>query len=201
MKKYISLHLFFILMGPLVAQENGKMTSILDFQKNLNESFSDPGRSPLKGEDLETFRELEFFPVDTTLYIVAEFVRTPFETPFSMPTNTERKPMYLKFGEAYFKLNGKEYQLNLYQDLQLIQNPEYQNYLFLPFTDPTNGSSTYAGGRYLDLEIPVSPYIIIDFNKAYNPYCAYNGEYSCPIPPPENHLEIPIQAGVMLPNG
>ena len=72
----------------------------------------------------------------------------------------------------------------------------YKDYLFLPFTDPTNGVTTYGGGRYLDLMIPATKVVQLDFNKAYNPYCAYSGNYSCPIPPEENHLEIEIKAGV-----
>ncbi len=73
---------------------------------------------------------------------------------------------------------------------------DFENYLFLPFTDLTNGNGTYGGGRYIDLEIPKGDTMVIDFNKSYNPYCAYNGKYSCPIPPKENDLNIAIKAGV-----
>ena len=72
------------------------------------------------------------------------------------------------------------------------------DHLFLPFTDNTNGVETYGGGRYIDLKIPAGNTINIDFNKAYNPYCAYSDKYSCPIPPPENHLDIEIKAGIKL---
>ena len=76
-------------------------------------------------------------------------------------------------------------------------DPEYSNHLFIPFNDITNGVETYDAGRYIDLEIPKGDTIIIDFNKAYNPYCAYNDGYSCPIPPEENNLEVEVKAGVM----
>ena len=76
---------------------------------------------------------------------------------------------------------------------------EYKNHLFLPFTDLSNGEKSYTGGRFIDLEIPNSDVIVIDFNKAYNPYCAYSPDYSCPIPPAENHLNVNILAGVMKP--
>ena len=93
-------------------------------------------------------------------------------------------------------MDGTEYTLNVYQSQQLSTDPDYADYLFVPFTDATNGESTYPSGRYLDLHIPQGETVLLDFNRAYNPYCAYNARYSCPIPPAENHLEIPIKAGV-----
>ncbi|MDO3384294.1 DUF1684 domain-containing protein, partial [Gilvimarinus sp. SDUM040013] len=101
-------------------------------------------------------------------------------------------------GVASFTLKGKKFKLNIYQNQSLITSPEYKNHLFLPFNDLTNNTTSYEGGRYIDLEIPPakSKIIIIDFNKAYNPYCAYNHKYSCPIPPADNFLDIEINAGV-----
>jgi uncharacterized protein len=84
----------------------------------------------------------------------------------------------------------------VYQYMKLINVEKYKNDLFLPFTDLTTGKQTHGGGRFLDLKIPDNDEIIIDFNKAYNPLCAYgNPKYSCPIPPKENYLEIKIKAG------
>ena len=86
----------------------------------------------------------------------------------------------------------------MYQSIDLLKNPKYKNYLFLPFKDATNGTDTYGGGKYLDLEIPKARTIIIDFNQSYHPYCAYNAyDYNCPIVPEENNLPIEIKAGVM----
>lgn len=195
MKNHHLILLFLFSIGTS-AQTSKKVQDIQEFQKELNASFVDPETTPLMPEDLEKFKNLKFFPIDTTFYVVADFVRTPYEMPFAMPTTTERKPLYQKYGEAHFSLKGKKYKLNLYQNLHLSEDTEYKNYLFLPFTDLTNGNSSYAGGRYLDMEIPVANKIILDFNKAYNPYCAYNGKYSCPIPPKENHMEVKITAGV-----
>ena len=79
----------------------------------------------------------------------------------------------------------------------MILDPEYEDYLFIPFNDLTNGNETYDGGRYLDLKTTSESTIVIDFNKAYNPYCAYNDKYSCPIPPRENDLPIEIKAGIL----
>lgn len=173
-----------------------KIAAVVEFQKQLNEEFKDKNESPLSSIERKEFISLDFFPIDTSFSVLADFVRTPFETPFEMQTSTERKPVYVKYGEVYFDLKGKEYKLNVYQSLELKKTKEYRDYLFLPFTDATNGSTSYSGGRYIDLKIPNSNKIKIDFNQAYNPYCAYSGSYSCPVPPGENELSIPITAGV-----
>lgn len=173
-----------------------KSLNSTEFQEKMNLNFKNDDSSPLKPEDREAFRALEFYPVDTSYIITAQFVRTPGELPFFMPTTTERLPEYVKYGELYFNLKGKDLKLNIYQNTELILQQEYEDYLFLPFTDLTNGVNTYGGGRYIDLRIPGGNLIEIDFNKAYNPYCAYNEKYSCPIPPEENDLYIEIEAGV-----
>lgn len=113
-----------------------------------------------------------------------------------MKTTTERLPVYDKYGTLTFELDDKTYKLSVYQSHSLRNNKKYKNYLFLPFTDLTNGNETYGGGRYIDFTIPDSDVVVIDFNKAYNPYCVYSDKYSCPIPPKENHLPIKITAGI-----
>ena len=113
-----------------------------------------------------------------------------------MKTSTERLPMYVKYGIATFKIDGKQFSLSIFQNIELVKREGFENYLFLPFTDLTSGVETYGGGRYIDLEKTDSGNIIIDFNKAYNPYCAYSHKYSCPVPPVENDLKVEIRAGV-----
>src|SRR5690606_21025371 len=115
---------------------------------------------------------------------------------FEMPTTTERKPKYKKYGELTFVLLADTLKLSIYQNIGLITKPGYENYLFLPFKDLTNGKESYGGGRYLDLRIPQDSTLVLNFNLAYNPYCAYNHHYSCPIPPYENHLNVEIPVGV-----
>lgn len=166
------------------------------FQNHLNAEFANPKESPLTEEDLKNFKGLDFFPADSKFRVLAKFVRTAGGKPFEMKTTTDRKPIYEKYGEVYFEIDGKKFKLNIYQSHKLRETEEYKTYLFLPFTDLTNGDETYGGGRYIDLQIPQGDTIIIDFNKAYNPYCAYNHKYSCPVPPAENHLDIKIMAGV-----
>lgn len=186
----------FLSIGTISAQDSTGVEKAIAYQQHLDQEFSDSKTSPLPEEKIAIFDGLPFFEVKKELIFKAEFFRTPNESPFAMATTTGGENMFVKYGEVYFVVDGKEYQLNVYRSQRLSTDPAYANYLFVPFTDLTNGKTTYGGGRYLDLYIPEGETILLDFNRAYNPYCAYNPKYSCPVPPAENHLEIPIKAGV-----
>lgn len=192
----VSLKLFFLVSLMLSVSATAQEESLEEFQRNMNAKFSDPELTPLSKDDLAKFKKLDFFEIDSAFLVKAHFLRTPAEAPFKMETTTNRKPVYVKYGELYFNIKGKDFKLDVFQNQELISDPEYYNYLFLPFTDLTNGETTYSGGRYLDLRIPEGDSIFLNFNKAYNPYCAYNGDFSCPIVPAENNLEIAVTAGV-----
>ncbi|WP_297762090.1 DUF1684 domain-containing protein [uncultured Muriicola sp.] len=179
-----------------VLSSNNDLTSIIEFQRDLNKEFSDPVTSPLPDRYRKDFNGLDFFKPDTTFVVNATFTRTPDAIPFLMPTNTDRMSKEVIFGIVSFQLKGNSYQLEVYQNEELKEDEGYEDYLFLPFTDATNGNETYEGGRYIDLRIPEGDEIVIDFNKAYNPYCTYNKKYSCPIVPSQNALDIEIFAGV-----
>lgn len=179
-----------------VASSSDATADILEFQKELNAEYRDPEESPLPDRYRKNFEGLDFFAPDTTYVIEASFVRTPDALPFAMPTTTDRKSKEVVYGIAQFTLNGKKRQLEIYQNQELMQQEEYEDYLFLPFTDETNGEETYTGGRYIDLTIPDNDTVVIDFNKAYNPYCAYNKKYSCPIVPSVNALDTEVRVGV-----
>ncbi len=172
------------------------LKDILEFQSKLNDEFKSPESSPLPDRYRKDFESLDFFKPDTNYVVKAKFVLTPDALPFLMPTTTDRKSEEVVYGIAHFQLNGKEHKLEIYQNRKLMLDEEYKDYLFLPFTDQTNGEQTYAGGRYIDLSIPNDNTIVIDFNKAYNPYCAYNKKYSCPIVPSINALDTSVMAGV-----
>ena len=100
---------------------------------------------------------------------------------WKMKTTTDRVSDERVYGVLSFELNGKAFELNVYQGKELMNSEKYKDYLFLPFLDNTNGEGSYSGGRYIDLRIPEGDTMIIDFNTAYNPYCAYNELFSCPI--------------------
>ena len=170
---------------------------VLKFQKELNQEYKSKTESPLRGENFKKFKAHPFFPINSEFLVKAKLVKTENAEPFEIPTSSRKTKKYREFGKVYFKIKGAEQVLTVYQSLALIENPKYKDYLFLPFRDATNSKETYGGGRYLDLRIPKNDEIMIDFNKAYHPYCAYNPyDYNCPIVPEENWLKIPIEAGV-----
>lgn len=195
MKQLLFLSLF-ICCALVSAQEIPLISESKAAQMELNEEFSNPETTILESKDFKNFEGLEFYPIDEKYIVSAKFVRTPDEKPFLMPTTTSRKPEYVKYGEAHFSIDEKAFVLNLFKSTQPYDEPGYEDYLFLPFTDLTSGNGSYGGGRFLDLRIPEGETIAIDFNKAYNPYCAYSPRFSCPIPPKENDLKIRIEAGV-----
>lgn len=166
------------------------------FQKKMNNEFKDASKSPLKSRDLKNFKGLEFFAYDSTFVVTAVLKLTPNTEWFDMKTNTDRLSKERVFGVLTFELKGKSFQLNIYQGLENMRSEGLEDYLFLPFLDNTNGTTTYGGGRYIDLEIPEGNTMEIDFNSAYNPYCAYDEKYSCPIVPSENYVDLDIEAGV-----
>lgn len=167
-----------------------------EHQKQQNSFFKDASRSPLKPKDLKTFNGLDFFPIDSLFVVEAQLKRTPNMPFFDMKTTTDRVAKERVFGILSFTINNELYKLNVYQAAPEPDSETESDYLFLPFLDATNGTETYGGGRYIDLSIPEGNQLIIDFNTAYNPYCAYNEKYSCPIVPRENYLPLKINAGV-----
>lgn len=181
------------------AQTNQKtaLAEIKTFQAELNKEYKDKKKSPLLPADLKKFKKHEFFPVDLKYRVEAKLTLTP-ETSFAPMKATQSLVQdYRVYGTATFTIDGEEYSLPVYQSKNLLNNPKYPRYLFLPFGDLTNGTETYGGGRYLNLQAPEEgDVLVIDFNKAYSPYCAYNPRYSCPLIPEENQLAVAIRAGV-----
>jgi VanZ family protein len=182
------------LMSPFIYSQSE--LSSKEFQDELNREYADPEDSPLDSLDLLHFISLEFFPIDESYIVEAKLIKQDSPEFFQMETSTSRRPEYRVWGYAYFTLNDEEHKLAIYQSKKLMNTLEYGDYLFLPFSDLSNGESTYYGGRYIDLRIPEGNRIIIDFNKAYNPLCAYSNRFSCPKVPSENTLKTNINAGV-----
>lgn len=194
MKNILLFAIFITILG--CAQGKEPIPGDTEFQREINSEYKDASRSPLKDKDRKNFKGLEFFKFDSIYIVKAKFERTPNETSFQMKTNTDRMPLFIKYGVVTFNLKGQEHQLNIYQNQDEDKKEGFEDYLFLPFLDDTNGEESYGGGRYIDLKIPEGDEAVIDFNKAYNPYCAYNEKYSCPIVPRENYLELKVEAGV-----
>ncbi|MBK8225856.1 MAG: DUF1684 domain-containing protein [Flavobacteriales bacterium] len=171
------------------------LDSLSAYWSRINADYADAEHSPLLPVDLERFTELERFAPDARFKVTAAF-KPKKGKPFGMKTTTDRLPQYEAVGLLRFIMDGKKERLTVFRNIDLSKKPGYANYLFVPFTDLTNGEETYGGGRYIDLRGPLGKAVELDFNKAYNPYCAYGGKYSCPIPPIENHLDLRIEAGV-----
>ena len=180
----------------VVSDKSEALKNIIKFQEDLNEEFKNPETSPLPDRFRKDFESLDFFSADTSYVVEARFVRTPDAVPFLMPTTTERESKEVVYGIVHFSLNGTSHQLEVYQNEELMREEGYEDYLFLPFTDLTNGKETYGGGRYIDLSIPEGNTIQLDFNKAYNPYCTYNKKFSCPLVPSVNSIKTRVVAGV-----
>ncbi|HEU5292436.1 MAG TPA: DUF1684 domain-containing protein [Cyclobacteriaceae bacterium] len=178
------------------AQQDTATLGILKFQETLNTEYRDAKTSPLKGKALKKFKNHDFFPIDLQYHVEATLTRMTESSFFPMKTTSQVLKEYRIYGMLAFTLKGKKFEVPVYQSKMLMANEKYKNYLFFPFTDLTNGESSYGAGRYIDLRIPDGNKIILDFNKAYNPYCAYSDGYSCPIVPADNHLDVEVLAGV-----
>ena len=141
---------------------------------------------------------MQFYEVNKAFKATAHFEAAKKTGWFTFKTSGKQTKVYKLYGTLAFTIGNEPCRLNVYQSQDLMANETYKNYLFLPFTDATTGTATYSSGRYLDLIIDdiKDNKVLLDFNKAYNPYCAYvNGVYNCPIPPKENRLAVAIKAG------
>lgn len=170
---------------------------ITAFQRKLNEEYNNREESPLDAVDFAAFENHDFFPINLGYRVNAKLAVTEGTPFFAMKTTTSRFSTERVYGYVTFTLAGKDFRLPVYQSKDLMQTDEYADYLFFPFTDETNGKETYGGGRYIDLRIPKEgDNLVIDFNMAYNPYCAYSSRFSCPLVPAENQLDVAVPVGI-----
>lgn len=187
--RYLWVVCIALLSLPARAQQS-YVDSITSFQTAYRN-----GHEVVTGQDRENIR---FYPVNEAARVKAT-VEYPASSPWiSMETSSGTKKVFRVYAYLHFRWLETDCRLAVYQSQGLLDSEEYENYLLLPFTDLSNEDSTYEVGRYLDLSTTnlKNSELWIDFNKAYNPYCAYvSGKYNCPIPPPGNRLPIRIEAG------
>lgn len=186
--------LFLLITNVIFAQQD--KNQVLEYQKELNQSYFNKETTPLKENELKDFKGLNFYPYSEKFVVKATLEKLENQPVFKMPTSGKNMPNYKRYGILHFTINNEKFQLEVYQNIDLMKQKGYENYLFLPFIDETSGNETYGAGRYLDFEIPEGNEIWLDFNKAYHPYCAYTVGYSCPITPDVNFLKTKILAGV-----
>jgi uncharacterized protein (DUF1684 family) len=189
--KYV---LIFLLLSSTASFAQDHKAQIAAFREKYKADFLEDKNSPLKKEDLQYLR---FYDADSTYRVEAKAEVVASAPAFVMPVFAGTGSEYVKYATLSMQVNGKPVTLSVYRNTRLAKIPAYADYLFLPFTDETNGKETYGGGRYIDLREAdfKNGTVTIDFNKTYNPYCAFAGGYSCPKPPDENQLKIAIPAG------
>lgn len=196
MNRYKHLFLSFLLCLAAIPVLRGQAyrEEIAGYRKKQLEEITAGPESPLRPEDAAG---ISFFDADAKYLVRAKVEFLKGEKPFSMPTYAGATKEFTRYARLHFEIDGVKSTLTAYKNIG-IPGPlaSLNNILFIPFKDKTNGGGTYGGGRYLDLTIPVQAgEILLDFNKAYNPYCAYSDGYQCPVPPRENHLSIGLPAG------
>lgn len=186
-----------IILFPVVAFAQSYNENILKFRQDYINAFLTDKNSPLAATDTGYLR---FYPIDRNFRVSATFKKTANSKPFMIPTHSGKEKEYREYGVLKFTLHDTVLTLHVYQSITLSRQDEYKNYLFIPFTDLTNYTETFGGGRYIDLSISdiKNGHVILDFNKCYNPYCAFKDGYSCPIPPKENSLPVAIKVGELL---
>jgi uncharacterized protein (DUF1684 family) len=148
----------------------------------------DPNNSPVKPEEQAKFLPLSYFPIDESYAVPAQLEPAPERIAITMPTSTGKLRNVERIGMLKFNLKGQPLKLTAFLE-------EGSQRLFVPFSDLTSGTETYQAGRYMNLDPSPGGIYIVDFNIAYNPYCYYNADYDCPLPPAENRLPVPIRAG------
>jgi uncharacterized protein (DUF1684 family) len=158
-----------------------------------NRFFKTSENSPLDDSAKTSFRALNYYTPDPAYRIEASISRLNPKELLSLATSDGREKKFYRWGIASFSVHGVEQQLLLLEAAE--SSPETEGKLFIPFSDNTSARETYGAGRYLDVEKPGGNTLLIDFNEAYSPYCAYSDEYSCPFPPSENQLTVAIRAG------
>jgi uncharacterized protein (DUF1684 family) len=162
------------------------MSSLQDFRHRKDEFFAKDGQSPLTSEQKRNFNGLNYFPENPDLRFEVEVEEYPEKEKMSIQTSTGDVQNYVRAGRFNFEVDGQPVDLTLYSN---------QHGFFLPFVDALAGKETYPAGRYLEPQTLPDGRLLIDFNMAYNPYCAYNENWSCPLTPSENRLKVPIRAG------
>ncbi len=174
-------------------QQEKIVQQIQEWRMQKDRFFKESESSPLLPEDRQKFQGLDYFPIDLAYRFEGPIVRYPsLEIDTIIATGGDVRPA-LRYGYFEFLFNGKRFRLQIYKFFS--RDPEAARHLFLGFTDETNGRETYGGGRYIDLKENPENHYVVDFNLAYNPFCAYNPDYSCALPPAENHLPFPVRAG------
>tara|TARA_Y100000114_G_scaffold157283_1_gene188839 strand:+ start:5040 stop:5642 length:603 start_codon:yes stop_codon:yes gene_type:complete len=188
---------FFAVLTLTKAQNGSYLQEVKAWQEELNKEYLDPNKSPLTEQQRRSFQGHRFYPIQEKYRVIARFEPTPDSKPFPLGTSKGTTKTYKRIGVLHFQLDGEAYTLEAYVEQRRFSLPGQPIYVFLPLVDETTGNETYGAGRYMHYEgIPEGTAWVIDFNKLYNPYCAYSDNYECPKVPEANYLPIKIEAGI-----
>jgi uncharacterized protein (DUF1684 family) len=165
------------------------MENLITIRKAKDDFFTNNPQSPLTADQKRNFDGLCYFPESSDFRFEVQVERTSDQIEVHIPTSTGEVEIYKRYGIFRFQLEGQEAKLTIFAS---------PSGYFLPFIDGLAGSETYPTGRYLEPQQLGNDRFLIDFNLAYNPYCAYNDLWSCPLTPAENRLSVPIRAGEMI---
>ncbi len=197
MNKFLFVVGLLIFSSPIVAQEESDPVAMLEtFRRMYYTSYTEGDRQVYVPEDTVY---LDFYPYNPLFAL--EAVYQPLETggrDTTIWTYSGLERAYVVTGKLSFSINGHSLELLALQSRQHQQHPLYKYQLFVPFKDLTTGEITYGGGRYMEVKVQDATKferVGLDFNRAYNPLCAYSDKFNCPIPPQENFLEISVEAG------
>ncbi|WP_288342153.1 DUF1684 domain-containing protein [uncultured Roseivirga sp.] len=197
MNRLILMISLIAILGVAHAQEADYLKEIKVWQEDLNKEYLDPVKSPLSKKERKDFTGHLFYPVQESYRVKAKFEPTPDSKPFQLATSTGGAKIYKRIGILHFELLGENRTLEAYVEQKRFSLPGMPTYVFLPLVDETTGNETYGGGRYMHYEgIPEGTIWTVDFNKLYNPYCAYNDKYECPKVPDANYLPIKVESGI-----
>lgn len=164
------------------------MSELTNFRKSKDRFMAEDHQSPLTHEQQHSFTSLSYFDEDPSMRFVQQPKKYADQETVEMQTSTGDIASYIRWASVAFEIEGESSTLTLFKD---VDSPE----LFLPFADATSGQDTYGAGRYVDPHMTADGSVVLDFNYAYNPYCAYNERWSCPLTPGENRLKVPVRAG------
>ena len=182
--------------GPSAPDDSAYLQEIAERRAAIDRSFAESD-DPVPPEKRSILLPLPYYPVDPSYNVPAMLKLSEQRPVFDIPTSTGTIRRMQVVGTLEFTLQGQPMTLGAFVEEGTQQIVD----LFVPFADLTTGKETYPAGRYLDLQPTATGLYNIDFNRAYNPYCAYNAKYECPYPPPSNRLKIAVRAGEKAPKG
>jgi uncharacterized protein (DUF1684 family) len=167
---------------------------VADWRATKDRFMRESPESPVPDAERPAFAPLTYFPISQEYRVPASLKVLPADDVIEMSTSTGQRRRMRRIGTLAFTLKGEPLTLTAFVDASETDLRR----LFVPFGDLTNGTETYPGGRYLDLDRTATGIYDLDFNRAYHPFCLFNPKYDCPLPPRENRLKLPVRAGERL---